>query len=318
MGEALRLEECQRIDRYTVYWDRRVNDTCYHQFPVKTPLLGELRFLNIQDRKLVREGLKRPCTTTPMETYIKDGTNSIWHMKNNTFTKMKKINWRTNSDHIGLMKIGHFHSQLLHYQSPLPQRLSMLYMLHRSRDIFDQLNSFKETGGGSILAGIGSLLGQTISSLASGGSQIIRALGAGIRDTFHGVGDLDESVVGLISNATANVITAGTTGVSKVLEAIGGPSGIILYILVIILYVYTIYNRVKDKAPLTMNLGFGNNSSKKQGLDNPHLVNEEDFAEEDTKHVETNNRVFRPVTRSSGLNTKAIWNPRGQVNPASL
>ena len=42
------------------------------------------------------------------------------------------------------------------------------------------------------LAGIGSLLRQTITSLASGSSQIIRALGAGIRDTFHGVGDLDE------------------------------------------------------------------------------------------------------------------------------
>ena len=244
--------------------------------------------------------------------------NSIWHMKNNTFTRMKKINWRTNNDHIGLMKIGHFQPHLLHYQSPLPQRLSMLYMLHRSRDIFDQLNSFKETGGGSVLAGIGSLLGQTISSLASGSSQIIRALGAGIRDTFHGVGDLDESVVGSISNATANVITAGTTGISKVLEAIGGPSGIILYILVVILYVYIIYKRVKGKPLLTMNLGFGDKTSKKGGLENPHLIKEEDFSEEDTKRMETNNKVFRPMTRGSRLNTKAIWNPRGQVDPTSL
>merc|ERR1712121_364816 len=105
------------------------------------------------------------------------------------------------------------------------------------------------------LAGIGSLLGQTIHSLASGGSQIIKALGAGIRDTFHGVGDLDEAVVGSISNATATVITAGTSGVSKVLSAIGGPSGIILYILVIALYVYVIYFRVRQNSALTLNVG---------------------------------------------------------------
>ena len=168
------------------------------------------------------------------------------------------------------------------------------------------------------LAGIGSLLGQTITSLASGSSQIIRALGAGIRDTFHGVGDLDESVVGSISNATANVITAGTTGISKVLDAIGGPSGIILYILVVILYVYIIYNRVKDSPPLTMNLGFGSKPSKKGDLESPHLIKEEEFSEEDTKPLDPNSKVFRPMTRGSRLNTNEVWNPRGRVDPTPL
>ena len=168
------------------------------------------------------------------------------------------------------------------------------------------------------LAGIGSLLGQTITSLASGSSQIIRALGAGIRDTFHGVGDLYESVIGSISNATANVITAGTTGISKVLDAIGGPSGIILYILVVILYVYIIYNRIKENPPLTMNLGIGGNSSKKEDPENPHLIKEEEFSEEEAKPLETINKIFRPIPKGSRLNAKALWNPRGQVDPTSL
>merc|ERR1712002_541712 len=111
-------------------------------------------------------------------------------------------------------------------------------------------------GHGSILVGIGSLLGQTIHALASGGSQIIKALGAGIRDTFHGVGDLDEAVVGSISNATATVITAGASGISKILSAIGGPSGIILYILVIGLYVYIVYSRVRQDSALTLHVGY--------------------------------------------------------------
>merc|ERR1712121_151107 len=74
----------------------------------------------------------------------------------------------------------------------------------------------------------------------------------------HGVGDLEEAVVGSISNATATVITAGTSGISKVLSAIGGPSGIILYILVIALYVYVIYSRVRQGSTLTVNVGSKN------------------------------------------------------------
>ena len=62
-----------------------------------------------------------------------------------------------------------------------------------------------------MLAGIGSLLGGAIHSLASGRSMVIKTIGEGIRDIFHGVGDLDEKVVGSISNATSTVISAGAS-----------------------------------------------------------------------------------------------------------
>ena len=235
------------------------------------------------------------------------------------------MNWTTNDDHIGLTKIGHFQSHLIHYETPFPQRLSMLSMLGRSKDVLDQLHTFNTAGHGSILAGIGSLLGQTIHSLASGGSQIIKALGAGIRDTFHGVGDLDEAVVGSISNATATVITAGTSGISKVLSAIGGPSGIILYILVIALYVYIIYSRVRQGSTLTLNVGSkGGKERSSFSKSEDEIPPQSSFCDQETTH--NYNEPYRPTTTdrqsiagTSGPSPKnLVWNPWQSLHPAQV
>ena len=67
-----------------------------------------------------------------------------------------------------------------------------------------------------------------------------------------------------------------------------------------------------------MKLGFGSKPGKKGDLESPHLIKEEEFSEEDTKPLEAVNKVFRPMPKGSRLNTKAVWNPRGQVDPTSL
>ena len=79
-----------------------------------------------------------------------------------------------------------------------------------------------------------------------------------------------------------------------------------------------IYNRIKKGPPLTMNLGINSNSNKKEDPENPHLIKEEEFLEEEAKPLETVNKIFRPIPKGSRLNAKAIWNPRGQVDPTSL
>ena len=103
-----------------------------------------------------------------------------------------------------------------------------------------------------MLKGIRSLLSSAIHSLTSGVSMIIKAIGTVLRDTFHRVGDLDEKVVGSIASATSSVIGAGASGVSKILDFIGGQAGIVLYILVIALYAYIIYSRWGKKSPFTL------------------------------------------------------------------
>ena len=176
LGEALRLQQCQAIKSYQIYWNQTYNGTCYHSFPVTTKKLVGLRFLDFHQRRLVRDGRERPCTAKAPPTYVKDKKDQLWHLEEGKFAKVSKMNWLTNNDHIGLTKIGHFQSHLIHYEKPFPQRLSMLGMLGRSKEVFDELHTFQTAGHGSILAGIGSLLGQTIHSLASGSSQIIKAL----------------------------------------------------------------------------------------------------------------------------------------------
>ena len=269
----------------------------------------------------MRDGRERPCTAKTPNTYIKDKKDQLWSLQDGKFKPVTKMNWLTNNDHIGLTKIAHFQSHLTHYEKPFPERLSMLGMLGRSTEVFDQLHTFQSAGQGSILAGIGSLLGQTIHSLASGGSQIIKALGAGIRDTFHGVGDLDEAVVGSISNATATVITAGTSGVSKVLSAIGGPSGIILYILVIGLYVYIIYSRVRQNSALTLNVGSNTNTKKNASPDfsAERTPPESPFLRHDT--LNSFNGPYRPTTTDNtgtGPKTNTVWHPWQKLHNAQV
>ena len=75
---------------------------------------------------------------------------------------------------------------------------------------------------------------------------------------FHGVGDLDEKVVGSIANATSNVIGAGASGASEILDSIGGPANIVLYALVLGLYAYLIYSRWGKPLPFTLRFNSGN------------------------------------------------------------
>ena len=133
--------------------------------------------------------------------------------------------------------------------------MSLLKLLARTQEALEQLEDFRSHGKGSVLSGIGSLLGSAIHSLAAGSSTIIHAIGAGLRDTFHGVGDLDEVVVGSIANATSTVISTGASGISKVLDSIGGPAGIILYILVIALYAYLFYSKTGKNSPFKIQFG---------------------------------------------------------------
>ena len=110
----------------------------------------------------------------------------------------------------------------------------------------------------------------------------------------------------------------GTTGISKVLDAIGGPSGIILYILVIILYIYTIYNKLKKGSPLTLNLGTNSQPGKKGDPEKPNLINDEHSSDEDTKPLRVFNRAFRPTAKGPRSDAKALWNPMRQVDPTSI
>ena len=126
----------------------------------------------------------------------------------------------------------------------MPPRIPLLAFLSRNKGNLEDLAFYREVGHGSIASGLGSVLGDVIASVAKGGSQIVRSIGVGIRDTLGGVSDLDHEVVGSISNATANVITSASSGLANVIDSLGGWGSLILWPLVLFLYVYLIMMRL--------------------------------------------------------------------------
>ena len=117
-------------------------------------------------------------------------------------------------------------------------------LLARNKDNLDDLTRYRQQGDGNIINGIGQLFGTTISAAATGGSQIIKSLGHGIKDALSGVSDVDKSLIGSISNATATLVDTSATGVATIIDSIGGISSIVLYVLVFLLYGFLFYIHV--------------------------------------------------------------------------
>merc|ERR1712081_129756 len=133
-----------------------------------------------------------------------------------------------------------------------------------------------------------------IHSLASGGSLIIKTIGEGLRDTFHGVMDLDEKVVGSIANATSNVIGASASGASEILDSIGGPANIVLYALVLGLYAYLMYSRWGKPSPFTLKFNSGN---QKTGDKMTTIEEDTDKQMEQTFRQKEKRRLLKPTQK---------------------
>ena len=214
LGEGLLLHSCQTIHKYNIFWNQTYNDTCYTTFPVISPSLTKLYFLELNKRRLVSQGHKIPCSKNKKHWYVTDKDGTLWQLEKNKFHRIHKFAWAILKNKIELTKIGHFNLQLLHYDEKIPSRISLLTLLSRNKDNLEDLGQFRSEGEGDIISGIGKILGTTISSLSKGGSQIIRSIGIGIRDTLSGIGNLDESVVGSIGNATSNIIKTSSTAIA--------------------------------------------------------------------------------------------------------
>ena len=246
MGDGLLLHQCKEIIQYTILWRMEYNGTCYKEFPVVSHLLPRVYFLELATRRLTKKGQAIDCNNRPSVWYVKDKKNSLWRLKDGNFTVVKKYKWRFLNDNLRVIKLGHFSKQILHYHDRQPSRTSLLSVLMENKENLEALASYRDHGDGDIIRGIGKLVGSTISAAAQGSSQIIKTIGHGIKETLSGVSDLDRSFIGSIGNATVGLVDSSTSGVAKILDAIGGVSGLVLYVLVLLLYIYTIYNKIRE------------------------------------------------------------------------
>ena len=135
---------------------------------------------------------------------------------------------------------------LIHYQKKPPSRISLLSLLAKNQRTLQDMSELKSEGGGSFINGLGKALGKTISSLANGSSQIIRAFGQSFHDGFEGIKDFDVEMVNSIGNATSKVITSSTTGIAKIFSSFGGLSGFLQWILILLIIAYLVLNRMQN------------------------------------------------------------------------
>ena len=53
VGDAIHISRCMKIDDYNIQFDRKVNETCYRNFPVIDEGTNATKFLKIIDRHLI-------------------------------------------------------------------------------------------------------------------------------------------------------------------------------------------------------------------------------------------------------------------------
>ena len=110
-----------------------------------------------------------------------------------------------------------------------------------------QLQTYQ--GDGSVLLGIGRVLGATIESLAKGGKTIIKAVDSTLHGVLNGFGSLHEKAVTSFGTAASKIIHASgtainntSTGIGNIFHGIfGGVGGTITWVLMLFLIMYFIY-----------------------------------------------------------------------------
>ena len=252
VGDALQIEECQKIYEYKVHFDRKINKTCYSNFPVSITHDNTTRFLRIIDRHAVKFSPNIPCKSRPPITYLKD-INNKYHMitaDGNISQVILHSNTIKETKEIQLKKIKGFNEKLLTKSPHVLEPYTMLNIFTYVHDAIQEIKELQvEQGGGNVLLSIGRALGSTIESLAKGSSSIIRTIGSSLHDVLDGVGDLDEKVVGSFSSAATNIIQASgtavkdsTTGFGNFFHnVLGGMGGTIKWTLLLCLTCLVIY-----------------------------------------------------------------------------
>ena len=238
VGEALLVQACEKIEDYVIHFNNTFNNTCYTALPVTSTRFTGVYFLELNTRRISSHAQKIPCEKVRKMTFVTDIKGKVWKFQSNAFSIVKRNKYNIPEKRHHMIKIAGFNPRLIHYEEKIPSRISLLHVLAHNKENLDSLQSYKEEGDGSISTGIGRVLGKTISSLASGSSLIIKTIGLSIHDALHGIGDLDEVVVGSIGNATSQVVTSTTTGFAKMLDAIGGLPSFILWIIVLLIIIY--------------------------------------------------------------------------------
>ena len=254
-GDAFITHKCQNISQYNISWNRKINNTCFHYFPIQTTG-GNWSFLRLTDRNILPSSRIINCTKRPLHTFVVDTLDDLWHINNEgTVTKM--------SEHIHQVKFPHlitpprgFNNKLTRYKPPEMDHISLLRLISETEDSLNELASFQQdSSSGGFLGGLGMALGSALEAAGQAGNTIIQSIGSAIKTSFQGFGEADKQIIDSLGNSASKVIkSTGTavkdaaTGVSYIFkEVIGGLPGAIIWTLLTPTIIYLLYLRITGK-----------------------------------------------------------------------
>ena len=127
---------------------------------------------------------------------------------------------------MALPKLRTYTPKLLHYEEVRPHRTTLLDILAAQQENLDTLTDYKTVGGGNIMKGIASAMGEVVETVTDTATNIFNIIA-------HGATDVTNDTVQAIDNIGSTLV--------DIVTFTGGPSNLILYIIDIGIIIYLIY-----------------------------------------------------------------------------
>ena len=172
--------------QYKISFNRKVNNTCYHHFSIKTPYSNVTKFLRIYDKYLVLTSPTMKCADRLTHTYLKD-----IHGKFHLITAQSNVSeihihedqdkemqyWKTK-------RIRGYDKRLLKKTQEKLEPHVMLNIFSYVHDMVQEVKTLQEEqGDGNVLLGIGRALGAALEGASVGTSSIIITIRVCIKDS---------------------------------------------------------------------------------------------------------------------------------------
>ena len=253
-----------------LFWNRSLSDRCFKEIPVGIWDTNTTKFLQFVNRRIQPHGTVLTCSARPNSTFLTDVNGQFWHLSANGTSQLfplKQLFSHVKSLDFALIKLRGLNSHFVRPKHHQLDRSSLLDLVSANHVSLQEIYQISDTGHGSFLNGLGKLFGITINSLAKGGTEIITAVGHGLKQGFQVLGSFTHDAVTAAGNATGTVLESTghaikdtTTGMGSFFEHIlGGVSGSIIWAVIFLVYLkfsdrcanYSIFSRQKAKASVS-------------------------------------------------------------------
>ena len=128
-----------------------------------------------------------------------------------------------------LPKLAEFDEKLVHYEKSQPNRMHLLHLVAVQQKNLQDLEDFRTIGEGSIIEGISHGISRVMTTLTRSGIKLVKSIAQGING---------------VTNETASVVGNVIHGLGHILTFTNGLSGLLLYIIDVLIIGYLVANRV--------------------------------------------------------------------------